>query len=376
LYFSIKHSSDDFKRPASWNEMLGVGRHAQIVEVQLQREYEGKGAYPNYVMHGVIDGFPEMENKTGLSSIIDSPVVRGLWTWSRGGGWWGPYIHGREQWIDLHAQVLTRWWKAGGRKTEEQVFRLATPDFLPGCSSDDCVDAFREFAVASAEVVLKGQWGTVSTCGSWMRDDRLGGVRQAERCFKLLGEGPPSKPRPIAAKWQASLEEKRWARDESVRLLTVYRRHIMPFVTDEQLKQAIDVSTEYGTHLWSVVAAGWKLMGQTYRQDRDMPDLVNGTCLHGALREYDAAWAAYRAFGLAEIYAASLYHPYFLCLGTGCNSAFDPPEVDLQDARIDGKNARGMADSVSRLRTRAAQERSTPAGSSVGCPTSSDRLAH
>jgi hypothetical protein len=42
LYFSIKHSSGDFTRPASWNPQLGVGKHAQIVEVELQREYEGK----------------------------------------------------------------------------------------------------------------------------------------------------------------------------------------------------------------------------------------------------------------------------------------------------------------------------------------------
>jgi hypothetical protein len=45
LYFSIKHSAGDFTRPAVWNPQLGTGKHAQIVEVELQREYEGKGAY-------------------------------------------------------------------------------------------------------------------------------------------------------------------------------------------------------------------------------------------------------------------------------------------------------------------------------------------
>ena len=66
LYFSIKHSAGDFTRPAQWcgrggllprsllgwgsdaglmtrrcghrNPQLGVGKHAQIVEVELQRE--------------------------------------------------------------------------------------------------------------------------------------------------------------------------------------------------------------------------------------------------------------------------------------------------------------------------------------------------
>merc|ERR1711862_1006617 len=39
---------------------------------------------------------------------------------------------------------------------------------------------------------------------------------------------------------------------------------------------------------------------------------------------YDAAWVAYRAFGLAEPYAPSLYHDYYLCLGTQCTGALDP----------------------------------------------------
>lgn len=41
LYFSIKHSPGDFTRPAGWNPTLARGNHAQIIEVELQREYEG-----------------------------------------------------------------------------------------------------------------------------------------------------------------------------------------------------------------------------------------------------------------------------------------------------------------------------------------------
>ena len=108
LYFSIKHSAQDFASN-KWNPMLGVGNHAQIVEVELQREYESKGAIPNYVMDGIIDGFEEMgKDKIGLSSIVNSTQIRGLWTWSRGGGWWGPYLHGRQINLDLNSHVLSR----------------------------------------------------------------------------------------------------------------------------------------------------------------------------------------------------------------------------------------------------------------------------
>ena len=60
LYFSVKHTPADFVRPSRWNPTLGIGAHAQIVEIELQREYEGKQAFPNYIVDGVIDGFPEV----------------------------------------------------------------------------------------------------------------------------------------------------------------------------------------------------------------------------------------------------------------------------------------------------------------------------
>ena len=40
--FLFTRSTADFVRPSGWNEQLGVGKHAQIVEVELQREYEGR----------------------------------------------------------------------------------------------------------------------------------------------------------------------------------------------------------------------------------------------------------------------------------------------------------------------------------------------
>jgi hypothetical protein len=49
LYMSVKHVQLDFWRYSAFNPCLGIGRHAQIVEVECQREYEGKGAHPNCV---------------------------------------------------------------------------------------------------------------------------------------------------------------------------------------------------------------------------------------------------------------------------------------------------------------------------------------
>ena len=38
-------------------------------------------------MNGVIDGFPEMGTKVGLRDVVGKPQLKGLWTWTRGGGW-------------------------------------------------------------------------------------------------------------------------------------------------------------------------------------------------------------------------------------------------------------------------------------------------
>lgn len=121
LYFSIKHTMTDFWRSAivnpdmnysaldkywleesgqygvPFNPCIGIGKHQQVVEVQCQREYEGKGAHPNYIAKGVIGGFeefkkPGIKNPYCLNQVKDNPLFKGIWTWSRGGGWGGPYI--------------------------------------------------------------------------------------------------------------------------------------------------------------------------------------------------------------------------------------------------------------------------------------------
>ena len=56
LIFSIKHTKGDFLRTFPFNPTLGIGKHSQIVEVQCQREYEGKGAHPDYIAGGVLNG--------------------------------------------------------------------------------------------------------------------------------------------------------------------------------------------------------------------------------------------------------------------------------------------------------------------------------
>lgn len=316
LYFSIKHSAGDFTRPAVWNPTLATGKHAQIVEVELQREYESKGALPNYVMQGVIEGFPEMSPAIGLRDIIHSPQVRGLWTWTRGGGWWGPYIHGQEWAVDLHAGVLADWWLANGSKSERDSFLAVCPSLFPGCgvAAGGCCEALRNITLAGAGAVFQGQWGggLASGPGDWMRDDRIGGLERTSGHFRSLGQD--------AAKWNETVALRQRALGLFNGSLALFATAVAPALTDPVQADVLEASIRYGLHLYSVVEAAWRVMALGYRKQNNMT--FDAAALQRAVAEYDSRWAGYQAFGLSEVYAASLYHDYYLCLGNDCDNAF------------------------------------------------------
>jgi hypothetical protein len=121
-----------------------------------------------------------------------------------------------------------------------------------------------------------------------------------------------------------------------------------PFITDDVLVDKIDASIQYGVLLYSIIHPAWRVMAQgAAHASKDQagfnqvshpsrvvfpctvsilylcelqicaPQSYHECCrvswlqteLSAAILAYDAAWAAYRAFGLAEFYAPSLYHP-------------------------------------------------------------------
>lgn len=167
LYIAIKHTAGDFWRNYTFNQTIGIGRHQQIIEVQCAREYEGKGAYPNYIAGGVINGFPEYEwqmsaeeNQSLRNAVnCEDSLVVGMWTWSRGGGWGGPYTNGTqnpegdELWSDLNAYVLTQWAQDTSR-TDTSLVKQYAKEIL-GMNNTDAAN-FVRFAELSSEAVLYG----------------------------------------------------------------------------------------------------------------------------------------------------------------------------------------------------------------------------
>lgn len=331
------------RRYMDWNQQLGVGNHAQIIEVELQREYEAKLATPDYIMPGYIYGFNDLPTGGDSSGIIDvlaKPQVRGLWTWSRGGGWWGPYIHHYEYWVDLHMSVSSCWWNANFGAAKAQS--ASSPVLRrPGSSArpkevkteEDCYNEFvqeqwglapgtpeaaalRVIAVNSSEAVKTGHYcpegPDFSNCWIWTRDDRLGGLQQ--------GLGSHFETMVTSADPDSALNASIAWKDASVATWTAMQGLFVSSGADAALQASgraplanyIRVSIEFGLRLYSIVREAFEIFAWGVRHDHGLP--TNKTALGTALQRYDAGWAGYAGFGLANEEAPSLYRPVYFNL--------------------------------------------------------------
>ncbi len=302
LIFSIKHTRGDYQRTMDFNPTLGIGKQPQIVEVECQREYEGKGAYPDYIMDGVINGFEEFNTNTpqigykGLKDIVNTPQFRGIWSWSRGGGWVGPYIT-NEFWCKLNAYVISHW-GTDTRQTEEQVFnRFMDENGIRGQSRK----AFRELCLLSAKAVLRGHDSATLPFQSgwtfWMRDEFLSGTDgRLAIIFKTYYD---------KGLLQKSVDEKREAVDMWQKIVDLSSRVHLTNKADEDY---INVSCKYGLILHQIIAEGWNIMVLGYTGDQTGNyDKKN---IAASIKAYDVYWKAFDQLKEDNPSCATLYKPY------------------------------------------------------------------
>jgi len=272
LIFSIKHTGSDFFRASHANKCLGIGRHPQIVEVQCQREYEGKGAIPCYIARGVIEGFAEQPQNIGLRHWSTTLQYAGLFTWTRGGGWFGPYLRD-EFWPELNARVLAAW-HASPDTSEAALFEQVCSDAY-GLDSQSR-NALRELSLLSEEVILHGRYCVAAAeldgfcyeaTNLWMRDDRLGGIEQLADTFAALE---------AVGRLDEAVEEKR-----NAAVLAARMSKIAAGITfaDPARTAFVRWSAEYAAKLFAWVAEGWRIMVVRWRSGiaphlTGLPDLA------------------------------------------------------------------------------------------------------
>jgi hypothetical protein len=289
LLFSIKHSHIDFHRYARWNPCLGVGQHRQVIEVQCQREYEGKGAYPNFSSSGVIDGFPEMDEGNGLRSFMDHKLFAGIFSWSRGGGWHGPYLNrDNEFWIDINVRYLLKFLQHPKWDEQTLLINVFTVDLK---MEDADAGILYRIAKGSMDAVLKGKfcraWDTRDGAqhdrfptNQWMRDDVLGGLDLLEPVFLYLYK---------SSQIGQAIREK----FESVHLWQelVDESHKLSLADHSELKSIIVGSCEHGLRLYSFIAYAWQTLLLAYKLKHG-----ESVCLDkidSSLAVSDESWAWY-----------------------------------------------------------------------------------
>ncbi len=294
LYFSIKHTALDFWRRVRFNPCLMIGKHQQIAEVQCQREYEGKGAYPMYHMGGVINGFTEVSEPKGLKDIAGHPLFKGVFSWTRGGGWNGPYVC-NEFWIDLNVEVLSRWVVDPIQK-EEDIFLQVMQE--KGLNRQDAI-GFRQLCDLAQEAVLKGRYcqgydaqyqEKVMPVENWLRDDHIGGERQLKPIFDYLH---------VNGLLEEAIEEKR----QACRLWDqVEQLASQIHFPDSKLDSFFHVTVSYGRQLYKIICCGWEIIAAKYQ---------NGQCDAGQLKDmitvYQQALVDYKKLFAENPVCPSLY---------------------------------------------------------------------
>jgi len=332
----------DFWRFLAWNPCLTMGKHQQIIEVECQREYEGKGAYPNYIGDGVINGFYEMPEVIGIKDVISNPLIVGLWNWARGGGWFGPYIKSWEAWESLNTLVIMNWFKQAKITslkyydalipTEEQIFIEHCINFL-GLSSDTAT-IFRQLSLMSSDAVLKMRYctafdktlkGQYWPTNNWMRDDRLAGLpilnpgngHQWGDVFTYLNQNNL---------FEDVLQEKNESSQlfQNMTLLANDLKINEMNSTQLNWKKEILTESQYGYYLSRIIYNGWNVMSLGFTGDNT--GNYNVSAIRAGINNYDDSWSDYVLFLSENVLAASQYYGYYEggnAVGVGLNTTID-----------------------------------------------------
>ncbi len=299
LIFSFKHCVGDFHRSHPFNPVLGTGAHRQLVEVQCQREYEGKGAYPNYISEGVIDGFEEYENlmpvgaNRSLRDIMDHETFAGVWLWSRGGGWKGPHIK-NEFWCALNARVLAIWANNPVQSTAACFNQFCREEGFEGEDRDRLLQICR---LASSAVLH----GTASENGGintlWSRDQYMGGLEDQDS--------------PMADAVARIVADDRVEEIIAERELAVQLWHEIEAIAKDILnvsevnREHIVSSCRYGRINYEIFAAGWTILLLGYLGD--LNGMYDWQRINAALKRYDAAWEEWHQLTEASPSCATVY---------------------------------------------------------------------
>jgi hypothetical protein len=167
IIWAIKYTKTDFWRYNFPNPCIGIGDVPQLIEFQCQREYEGKGAFPNFIGEEIALAYRYIKFKG----------CQGVWNWFHGGGWNGPKIKS-DIWNQANIYAASRLMWDPNSNPKDIAKDWATLNF-----GKEAASAIAEMLLISDDAVLK--WRYVApysrnhfgwTPGNlWTRDDIIRG---------------------------------------------------------------------------------------------------------------------------------------------------------------------------------------------------------
>ncbi len=216
VLLSFKFTQADFWRYQQWNpSSLVCGDRPVIYELECQREFEGKGAMPNYQPPLWRDGMPEVAGGFGLAQAEEKVNLAGLWAWVRGGGYGGPYLStGGETWIDANVVAVPQL-AANPRANLDDLARSWIRDRM-GCEDPAAIEAMHQALTHSTQTALEsfyiGPYARARNqawypSGSFIQDDLI----DAEAGRSLIQRLPDNVLDEVIAEKQRAVE--RVARD-------------------------------------------------------------------------------------------------------------------------------------------------------------------
>ena len=329
LLFSIKYSRGDFHRLTQFNPTLGIGRHPYIVEFQGQPEYYGKGAHPVYVFGGMLGGFSEYAQNMprdavqSVAALKGDPKFQGLWTWSRGGGWRGPYIT-NELWCDVNTQAAANW-ALDTTLTEEQVLRKTLRSLGVARRS---IDPFISLLHKADEAVLKGQCSAIDVTKAgfnvwWSRDQYFSDESALAGFMNYVVKN---------GRQAEMLAEKQQAVDLWREIETLAGTIRMADPRDEEY---LRVSAAYGRIKHELIQQIFSIC--LYGREAALSGKLDREAMRRAIERYDALWAEWRQLKESSSQCATLYEPNAFSL------------TDLSG--VSGDPARGIGATVDKYRS-------------------------
>lgn len=289
LIFSIKHTQGDYTRDVGFNPCLGIGKHPQLVEVSCnQAGLYGKNCWPYYIGKGVIDGWSSWDagkGDKGLRSLTGNPHWAGVWTWTRGDGWAGPFTP-NEFWVDLNAYVISHFGQSPGR-SEEDIFNEYCREKLKLDAGQTA--KFREVCLLATAATYHGQEsGLFKSRSWWCRDEYLTALNLKEVADRGLEE------KVLAEKAQADSD---WKRVERM------AREIK--LSNPADQEFLEISSTYGRIKMAITEQIWKM--QLLAAQARKSGKLDKAKMAEAIKTYDALWTEWRKLKSDHACCPTLY---------------------------------------------------------------------